>query len=85
MRTGTKFAGFLILWATSLITALIIWLISIGDNPIADKVWSNLSAIITAILGPPGLGLTVNEARKAIESGGLAEIVQKFKKKGDEQ
>lgn len=70
-RTGTKFAGALVLWAVVIITALIIWLIADRENPVADKVWPHLAGIITAILGPAGLNLSVNEVRKALENGGL--------------
>ena len=70
-RTGTKFAGALVLWAVVVITALIIWLIFNADNPIAERVWPHLPAIITAILGPAGINLSVNEVRKALENGGF--------------
>jgi chromate transport protein ChrA len=82
-RTGTKFAGALVLWAVVIITALIVWLILIGDNPTADKVWSNLPAIITAILGPAGLNLGINEVRKALENGGLNLFGNKLGERGN--
>jgi len=85
MRTGTKFAGTLALWAVVVITALVIWLMYVGDGPIADKVWPNLAAIITAILGPAGLNLSVNEVRKALENGGLNIFGRKVERKGEDE
>jgi len=85
MRTGTKFAGLLVLWAVTAISALIVWLTKLGDHPVVDKVWPNLAAIITAILGPAGLNLSVNEVRKALENGGLNIFGRKVERKGDDE
>jgi|GEM_PF-6108870 len=83
MRTGTKFAGLLTLWAVVLISGLFLWLI-ISDSPITNTVWPIMPQIITAILGTAGLNLSVNEVRKALENGALSDVVRKIKKKGDE-
>lgn len=85
MRTGTKFAGLLVLWAVTVITALIVWLIKLGDHPVAAKVWPNLPTIITAILGPSGLNMCVNEVRKALENGGLNIFGRKVERKGEDE
>ncbi len=71
MRTGTKFAGLLVLWSVVLISCLVAWLIVNNKSEEAQKVWQYLPAIITAILGPAGLNLGINEVRKALENGGL--------------
>lgn len=71
MRTGTKFVGLLIWWAITVITGLIAWLMVNASNPNIQTVWQYLPAIIAAILGPPGIGLGINEVRKAVESGKL--------------
>ena len=85
MRTGTKFAGLLVMWAVAVISLLFWWLIINDQNPVTEKIWPLMPAIITAILGPAGLNMGVNEVRKAIESGGLSELAQRFRKKKGEE
>jgi hypothetical protein len=69
MRTGTKFAGLLVLWAILLISGFLIWLIVNARDPMIGQLWQYAAGIITAILGPAGINLSVNEVRKALENG----------------
>jgi hypothetical protein len=49
--------------------------------PEVREFWPYIAPTVTAILGVGGVSLGVNEVRKAVESGGLAEIAQRFRKK----
>jgi chromate transport protein ChrA len=72
MRTGTKFAGLLTLWAVMIVTVLFIWLMVNANNSYVNAIWQYIPAILTAILGPVGINLGVNEVRKAFENGDLS-------------
>jgi chromate transport protein ChrA len=68
-RTGTIFAGLLVLWSVILISGFLTWLIVNAKDPKISQLWQYAGGIITAILGPAGVNLSVNEVRKALENG----------------
>lgn len=50
----------------------------------ARAFWPHIPLTVGAILGPAGFNLSMVEARKALESGGLSDMARRFrKKKGD--
>jgi chromate transport protein ChrA len=80
-RTGTIIAGLLVLWSVVLISGFIIWLIVNAKDPKISQLWQYAGGIITAILGPAGINLSVNEVRKALENGGIQLLQRKTVKK----
>jgi cobalamin biosynthesis protein CobD/CbiB len=83
MRTGTKFAGLLVLWAVLLISGFLTWLIVNAKDPKISQLWQYAAGIIAAILGPAGINLSVNEVRKALENGGI-QLLKKQNKKAED-
>jgi cobalamin biosynthesis protein CobD/CbiB len=83
-RTGTKFAGLLVLWAVLLVSGFLLWLMANLKDPKISQLWQYTAGIITAILGPAGINLSVNEVRKALENGGIQFLKRKVKNDGGE-
>jgi hypothetical protein len=71
-RTDTKIVIFLVGWSCAMVTYLVVWLTQQGiKQPAIRQFWPYIGAVVAAILGPSGVGLTAVALRKAIESGGL--------------
>jgi hypothetical protein len=83
-RTGTKFAGLLVLWAVLLVSGFLFWLMANSKDTKISQLWQYAPGIITAILGPAGINLSVNEVRKALENGGMQLLKRKVKQDGGE-
>jgi cobalamin biosynthesis protein CobD/CbiB len=82
-RTGTIFAGLLVLWSVVLISGFLIWLIVNAKDPKISQLWQYAAGIITAILGPSGINLAVNEVRKTLENGGVPFFRRPVKKENE--
>lgn len=68
MRTGTKITMAIVVWAICMVTFLVVGVALLCVwRPELSYLWNQVPAIVTALLGGGGLGLGVNEIRKALE------------------